>query len=209
MRIAFDQCPTRSNADVDKSSCKWHGKAAAGHALKLACETGKRITKLGLLLVEKVASYGPECFVIDRKLAGQITQNNGKHPHRGSVARVRRELAKQQILQCKRIYPAQRISKYSQRSSSHGCVRSRLNRKLGFRPPEPRAAPPPPLQARHGATGAIVPRQVVTAAHSSELEYFTRVAAPAVALATTRELARESREDAAMLASVHHVRGPP
>jgi hypothetical protein len=214
MNVTFNVSPpSRPNGNVDKSSSKWHGKTAAGHALALARELGKPITKLGLLLIEQVANYGPECFVPDRKLADQIMQNNGRKPHRGSVARVRRELTRSGMFKAKRIHAEKKISDYASsrgfKSSKHGCVRLRLNHKLGFRVPEARPQSTATVRPRHGAPAAIVPRPALTTVHKSDLDYFQRVAAPAVAVTSLRELERESREDAAMLESVRHVRGPP
>lgn len=199
------------SAGNDRSSCEAHGRSAVAQALKVASELGVKITKLGLLLVQKIASYGPECFVVDRKLAEQIVQNNEHHPHPGSVARVRRMLARSEILLCKRIYPAQTISSVAKRHSTHGCVRSRLNRKLGFRPVPLRPPKPEPelatAGARHAATNSIVARG--PALRTSDVEMFERMAAPAVAAASARELILEQQHDAAMYESVKRVRGPP
>jgi hypothetical protein len=215
-RRRFEQAAqVRSQTSDDRSSSIGHAKAAAAHAIELARQGTLRVTKLGLEVIAKVASYGPECFVVDRKLAEHITQNNGKHPHRGSVARVRRDLTRQGVFQAKRIYPAQQISRVAKRTSTHGCVRSRLNRKLGFRPVVPR--PPEPEAAiarpRHTAPPAIL--QTTPALTGKEyLSEFEAMAARAIAASSRGGYiahvdAREAADDARMYESVQRVRGPP
>jgi hypothetical protein len=121
-------------------------------------------------------------------------------------------LAREQIIVCKRIFPAQKISKYAKRVSAHGCVRSRLNKKLGFRAIEPRREPRQEVAATprsvHGATNAMVPRALALNS-AADLAVFETMAAAAVAATSERELLQEQRADAAMMASVQRVRGPP
>jgi hypothetical protein len=202
---------------ADKSSSTWHGTQAIAQAVKIADEFKLRITNLGLKLVQKVASYGPECFVIDRKLAEQITQNNGKHPHPGSIARVRRSLAAQDVIVCKRIFPGQKISQRARRQSAHGCIRQRLNPKLGFRvvdrhSQDERKAPPDAAAPIYSSAGALrpTPRQrSKPIIKSADYQMFESMAARAQGAVLERETIAEQREDAAMLASVHARGHPP
>lgn len=194
-------------------SCSWHARQAVATAAELV-ESGKAaVTKLGYLLIQKVASYGPECFIVDRKLAETIRQNNGRAPHPGSVARVRRALAAQQVLICRRVYAGQSISpKRGTWVSSHGCVRSRLNNRLGFTVADRRPSPPPATVAtprpRHGSVNALQTSPPV-ARPLGDYDEFARMAERAVAAAERRELAKQAAADEAMLATVPRSRGHP
>lgn len=190
-------------------SCSWNAKQAVGHALELADAGKLSITKLGLQVLQRATSYGRECFRTDAKLAESITQTNGRKPHPGSVARVRRDLTRQGVFTAKRIFTGQKISEYASRRgfrhSAHGVVRLRLNGKMGFRllrdEPKPKASP------RHAATAALTPS--LPRVRRGDYDTFARMAAPAIAAQDARELVLVQQQDYAMYESIARARGQP
>jgi hypothetical protein len=78
-------------------SCPERGDKARGAAIRLGA------TPLEALIVGEVAAYGAICWLKDAELAADITQRNGRNPHPRSVARARRNAARQGLLISQRL----------------------------------------------------------------------------------------------------------
>jgi hypothetical protein len=174
---------------------------ATGSALQ------KGWSRLSALLVGQVASYGPEyCWLTDEKHAEHIVQRNGKNPHPGSVARVRRRLIDEGLIKGKRIFAGQVICKSARAPSAHGVVRCAVNwDRLGIH--DPMRGP----GARHQAAEArpkhiaSVQPHAVNAALANEFEAMAR---EATTVQDRRTSVRDQAEDQAMYESVKRTRPP-
>ena len=91
---------------------------AASVAARKALEAG--YTRLGIALVTHVASRGRN-FQTDSQIRDEIRRPDGRHYHRESIGRKRREITRAGGFSAKRLYPGQRPPGAKFRTS-HGCV---------------------------------------------------------------------------------------
>jgi len=162
-------------------------------------------SRLAALVAGDIAAYGPDfCWVTDGAHAEQIVQRNGKHPHPGSVARVRRALAAAGVVRAKRIFAGQRIAPQAKHTSSHGVVRCTLNwDRLGVLDPLRGAK-------RHEQQQPRGPRHIsaVRPDEGAALAEFQRLAQGAIDSEQQRIHKRQADEDFASYESATRKRPP-
>lgn len=84
-------------------SCPQRGDMARGAAIRLGA------TPLAALVVGYVASFASTCWIKDWEVAQEITQSNGRNPHPKSVARARRQAARDGLMVSIRLGPGARV----------------------------------------------------------------------------------------------------
>ena len=108
------------------------GKAAADAMIKRS-QKG-----LAVLVARVCASFPWECVLTYEKLASAVAEHFGRKPHRESVGRVVRQLARRGLLTSRRVMPGERVAglKYP---SCHGTTAKDFPfRRLGERDPVPK-----------------------------------------------------------------------
>lgn len=202
-----------------KVSCPERGDIAAGAATRLGA------TPLEALIVGHTAAHGNHCWLTDVEQAKLLKQRNGRRPHARSVARARRNAAAKGLLHVERVYPFKRPEGAKYRSA-HGTTNKSVSfRDFGMRDPLTRGQRRK-IQARENAAtrpvdvpvgprlidgklvAAATPRPVARPRRDF-LDEFTRMAAPAVEVATAREQAWQQAADERMIASIRRPPKPP
>lgn len=165
-------------------------------------------TRLAALVLGELAAYGPKySWKTDRAHSEQIVQRNGKHPHPGSIGRVRRAMAAAGVIKAKRIYAGQKFTKEFSGTSAHGVVRCQvLWERLGV------VDPVRAIAARHTAAAEREPRprHIATAgADPAAMAEFEALAKDAVDTEQRRESHREQRADARTFEGIARRRPRP
>ena len=205
------------------------GKAAADALIKRS-QKG-----LAVLVARVCASFPWECVLTYEKLASAVAEHFGRKPHRESVGRVVRQLARRGLLTSRRVMPGERVAglKYP---SCHGTTAKDFPfRRLGERDPVPkhrRARVRHQLRGRYPTSIASIPAaaasQFVGPKYSSHIEQSTSrsqfsretsrnskptnidpLLARMFAEGDAYFDAREATEDAQMYESVKRDRAPP
>lgn len=117
------------------------GSEHAARARAMAAGADHGLTRLELLYLGHVASWGGTCWQTDEAVKWEISRPDGKRYHRESIARVRRFLARQSILRSERIFQGGKIpdpkAKYpSARGTTYNVIQWR---ELGIKNPMARA----------------------------------------------------------------------
>lgn len=171
--------------------------------------------------IEVIGTFPNGCFLKLAELSELVRKNDGRSYHPKHIGRSIRLAASRGKLEHRQLRMGQRAGDMKFRSA-HGQGFNRVNFRAHFGMADPvnaktrRAMSRRPLQSESNVatvgacqpvTSASLPRNL--ALQAAELALFERMAAPAVAAATARELLQEQAADAAMMASVERVRGPP